>query len=244
MQLGASRKALNPWFKAFLVSVIDSWPDISTDDFQKTWFDLTGEERKLGYLWKHAGRPDDEGFAADFKLPEGKELPATTDDLSDGVDFLLQVDGSTKPIALNKEADTDLSSLTSPHLRLPDRFDFLSPEVLDELASALMDRMTMKQTEGFQPSDFATPRSSANRTVSSAVSTRPAQHTIHAPDRRILPLPSSSSFNSDVPSPSSPSPHDRQRDRDGFAIPSLPLHRSIPPRAACSTSRPISLAAP
>ncbi len=78
MQLGAGagKKALNPWFKAFLASVIDSWPGISTNDFQRTWFDLTEEERNLDYRWELAGRPEDDGFAAGFKLPEGKELPA------------------------------------------------------------------------------------------------------------------------------------------------------------------------
>ncbi|PIL29146.1 hypothetical protein GSI_09195 [Ganoderma sinense ZZ0214-1] len=233
MQLGAPKKALNPWFKAFLASVIATSPDVSTDDLQDSWFDQTEEERNLEYIWDIAGRPHDEGFAAGFKLPEGNDSAADTDDPTYGVDFLMQVDsedGSNHPIAINKDADTGVSALTSPDLRLPDSFDFLSQEALDELAAALMDRIKIKMTKGLEPSDFTTPRSSATHKPSTSVPKRPS-HTVHAADRKILPLPGSSAFNSDLPLPSSPSPHDRQRDRDGFAIPSHPAsHRVISPQ--------------
>ena len=87
-----------------------------------------------------------------------------------------------------------------------------------------MDLMTMKQTKGFQPNDFVTPKSSTKHTPLTALPARPTQ-TAHGRDRESLPLPISSAFNSDVPIPSSPSPHYRQTDHDGFAIPALPPHR-------------------
>ena len=122
MQLGAGKKTLNPWFRAFLASLIDNWPGISTDDFQRTWFDLTEEERQLDYRWEAAGRPDDEGFVPGFNLPVGTDTvslrqnpassavylrfsPQKNDDLADGVDLLLQTDGSIETIlALKKDA--------------------------------------------------------------------------------------------------------------------------------------------
>lgn len=104
MQLGASKKALNPWFKALLESAIDKWPGISTGDFQRTWFDQTDEERKLDYRWELAGRPDDEGFAAGFQLPEGKEVTA--------VGFLLNLLSPLLTFSLNRLSTTPQMELT------------------------------------------------------------------------------------------------------------------------------------